>query len=157
MTFAELKAEAASIVAAAKASGMILADEEPIREPAPIRKRTPKPRSWKRKNVHCKYCRAPIPNPAPLQVMCNDECRRLQRNLKQRGLNPPSTDKSRARYLARAEHQAAYHARNLADARSYRKLKGLPLRSPRSLLLEHAKAYRKMKNKKPRTTKKTTP
>jgi hypothetical protein len=142
MTFAELKAEAAGIVAAARAAGRIgLADPPPPVEHiyAPrVRAR----RDWSRRNVTCKYCKTPIPKPAPLQVMCDDTCRRLQRNLKGRQLAPPNTDKSRARYKARAKQQKAYHAQLLADARAYRKLHDLPLRSPRSTLIEHANAYR---------------
>ena len=159
MTFTELKAQAAEIVAAAKASGRIVATDVREETPRPPRKRIrTDTRDWGRKNVVCKYihCGKPIPNPAPLQVMCNNECRRAQRNLKQRLLYPAGTDKSRDRYLRRKEQQAAYKAQILSDARAYRTLKGLPLETPRSkrrLALEHAKAYRKLMKKKPRAAK----
>lgn len=154
MTFTELKAQAASIVAAARAAGQIKLAEPP--GPIIYAPRIRPPRRWGRTNVHCKYCKTPIPNPAKLQVMCSNECRRLQRNLKARELNPPNTDKSRDKYLRRKKQQAAYKAQILSDAKAFRTLKGLPLETPRSqrrLALEHAKAYRKLMKKKPRSAK----
>jgi hypothetical protein len=153
MTFTELKAEATSIIAAAKASGMIVAPEVAEEPTRPPRKRKYKPGTWTRKDVACKYCKAPILNAAPLQVMCNDICRRAQRNLRQRLQYPAGTDKSKARYLRRKEQIAAYKAKITEDARAYRTLKGLPLPTPRSqrrLALDHAKAYRKLMKKKKR-------
>ena len=160
MTFTELKAEAASIVAAAKASGRIVASEVVPVVIKSFRKRRYIKGTWKRKYVFCKYCKTRIANPAPLQVMCNDTCRRAQRNLKQRTLYPAGTDKSRERYLRRKEHQAAYKAQITADARAYRELMGLPLATPRNqrrLALDHAKAYRELLIKKKTRTPKVQP
>lgn len=134
MTFAELKAEAASIVAAARASGMIAEPEPEVEEPAPPRIK--KPRNRRPAQITCKYihCGKPIFDRLKFQTMCNDECKQAQRrHMRQLGYDPEKARIKRAKRRKNKQSDKLSMRQIRADAKAYRKLMGFPLRKIHSI------------------------